>query len=93
MVTLPVFLIMALVPTVGWLARGLPGMLVGLVAGPALAWPWWSYSVPKWRDWVEDQGIAPEAVQARAEAIGLLWPRGHRFERTEFPRRDGRKGW
>jgi len=93
MVTLPVFLIMLLVPTVGWLVRQWPGVMVGLVAGPGLAWPWWSYAVPRWRDWVEDQGIAPEEVQEEAERIGLLWPRGSRWERTEFRRRNGRKGW
>lgn len=92
-VTLPVCLIMAAGPTLGWLASGWLGALIGLVLGPCFAWPWWSFAIPKWRDWVEDHGIRPEEIQGPAEAVGLVWSAGSFFERTEFRRRDGRRGW
>lgn len=92
-VTLPVLLIILAAPVIGWLAGGGAGLLLGVVTGSGFAWPWWSFAVPRWRDWVIDNGLSPEDVQDTAEAIGLLWPRGSRWERTEFPRRNGRKGW
>jgi hypothetical protein len=65
----------------------------GVSVGTSVAWAWWSFAIPRWRDWVEDSGLAPGDVQDLAVRVGLLWPVGSRFERTEFPRRDGRRGW
>ena len=50
----------------------------------ALAWLWWSISVPRWRVWayarVEDVAALKQlAVEAR-----LTWPDGSIFERTEL---------
>ena len=63
-----------------------------LLAG-LIAWPWWSYAVPRWRDWVEEQGLRPDDVQPLAQQTGLIWPRGFFLERTELRRRNGRRGW
>jgi hypothetical protein len=65
----------------------------GAMIGGVIAWPWWAWSVPRWRDWVEDHGLKPEDVQELAVKTGLLWPEGSLSERTEFRRRDGRRGW
>lgn len=92
-VTLPVVVLLGIAPVVGGILADWRGALLGAFSGSLFAWPWWSYAVPRWRDWVLDQGLRPSDVQDRAEAIGLLWPQGSWFERTEFPRRDGRKGW
>lgn len=92
-VTLPVLMILGAAPVVGAVLAGWQGAICGSIAGTFFAWPWWSYAVPRWRDWVLDHGLRPRDVQASAEAIGLLWPEGSWFERTEFRRRDGRKGW
>jgi hypothetical protein len=99
-VTLPVFATIITGGAVGlWLGGrlgplfGLVGLLVGIVLGAAVAWVWWSFTVPVWRDWVVDQGLTPSDVQELAVATGLVWPRGSHFERTEFPRRGGRRGW
>ena len=67
--------------------------LVGVGIGTRVAWIWWSFAIPRWRDWVEDSGLAPSDVQDGAVRVRLLWPAGSKFERTGFPRRDGRRGW
>jgi hypothetical protein len=53
--------------------------------GFILAWLWWSYSVPRWREWALKQpGVNPEELQKAAEVVTLVWPKGHFFEKTEL---------
>ena len=57
------------------------GLLLGFVA----AWLWWSYSVPRWRQWALKQlGVTEEELQKAAEVAMLVWPKGSFFEKTEF---------
>ena len=56
--------------------------LVGFV----LAWLWWSYSVPRWRIWAYARVANIPDLKVRAVQVGLTWPDGHIFERTEFKR-------
>ncbi len=56
-----------------------------VIAAPFIAWIWWSYAVPRWRSWALRRGADPEELQALAEREKLVWPRGHFFEKTEFP--------
>jgi hypothetical protein len=94
MVTLPVVLIMIAVILVLWISLGpRVGLLIGVFAGPGTAWIWWSFMVPRWRDWVIDNGLHADDVQRAAALTGLVWPRGSLFERTEFRRRNGTRGW
>jgi len=65
----------------------------GAVLGSGVAWIWWSFAIPRWRDWVIDVGLTPRDVQDLAVRVGLVWPVGSFFERTERRRRDGRRGW
>ena len=90
-VTIPVLLIIGLLATLGWalLGRASLGMIVGII----VAWVWWSFSVARWRDWVEANGLRPDDVQELARQTGLLWPRGSWLERTEFRRQNGKRGW
>jgi len=92
-VTVPVLMTIVLAACIGYLVSGRPGTLLGIVIGAILAWPVWSFLVPQWRDWVESQGLAPEDVQGLAAATGLVWPRGSFVERTEFRRKNGKRGW
>jgi hypothetical protein len=97
-VNVPVLVIIALVGLVGDVLIGshlawgtsLPiGWVVGLLAGCAVAWLWWSWSVPRWRRWALRRGAAPDQLQRLAAATLLVWPKGSIFERTEFRPRDG----
>jgi hypothetical protein len=58
-----------------------------LLGGGLAAWVWWSFTVPRWRDWALDRGIDPERLQKFAFRTGLTWPKGSLFERTEFRKR------
>jgi hypothetical protein len=59
------------------------GLLV-FVAGFVLAWLWWSLSVARWRVWAYERVDDIHALKEQAVAVGLTWPDGHVFERTEF---------
>ena len=85
---------MGLCAVLGWLVSGKPaGGVIGLVLGVLPGWLWWSYSIPRWRDWLEDNGISEASVYDLAVRTDLVFPRGSVFEATEFRRRDGSRGW
>jgi Na+/proline symporter len=57
----------------------------GILLGVVLGWLWWSFSIPRWREWALKQpGVDPDQLQKAAEIAGLVWPKGHFFEKTEF---------
>src|SRR3569623_1739646 len=64
----------------------------GFLAGVALAWLWWSWQVPRWRDWVTARGAPVAAVQRLAVRTMLVWPKGSLMGRTALRRRDGTRG-
>lgn len=60
-------------------------MCVSMPLGFIMAWLWWSYSVPRWREWALKQtGVNADELQKAAEVATLVWPKGHFFEKTEF---------
>ncbi len=92
-VSLPALAIMGMGGLVGWLLLPRGGVLLGLVVAVGPAWLWWSYSVPRWRDWLDEMGIPEAKVYRLAVNTGLVFPRGFFFEGTECRRRDGTRGW
>jgi hypothetical protein len=92
-VTLPVVGVIMLFGFIGWLLNGVGALFIGLIVGSVIAWPCWSFLMPRWRDWVEDAGLTGDDVQRLAVNTFLLWPKGSLFERTEFKRRNGKRGW
>lgn len=52
--------------------------------GFAVAWLWWSLSVPRWRVWSYERVTDVAALKTRAIEVGLTWPDGHVFARTEI---------
>lgn len=62
---------------------GLPVFIAGFV----LAWLWWSFSVPRWRIWAYERVDDIRTLKEEAVAIGLTWPDGHSFGRTEIKSR------
>jgi hypothetical protein len=67
-------------PTVSILMAMLALFLLGFV----IAWCWWSYMVPRWRVWAWERVEDLHGLRKRAVRAGLIWPEGHRFEKTEF---------
>jgi hypothetical protein len=93
-VSLPALGSLLITTLVGWVVtEQFAGALIGTVVGVIPAWLWWSYAIPRWRDWLEDQGIPEASVYRRAVDTGLVFPRGFFLEGTEFRRRDGSRGW
>jgi hypothetical protein len=92
-VTLAVVGIIAFCGFIGWLLNGVGALFVGLIAGSVIVWPFWSFLMPRWRDWVEDSGLRGDDVQRLAVLTFLLWPAGSIFAGTEFKRRNGKRGW
>lgn len=82
-----------------FLAMGLPLLMLAL-AGPlnipysiagacvalgfVLAWIRWSLQVPRWRVWALEHVDDSDALHQRAVQVGIEWPYGHIFERTEI---------
>lgn len=59
------------------------GLLV-FAAGFVAAWAWWSFAVPRWRLWAYQRVDDIPPLKVRAVQVGLTWPDGHLFERTEM---------
>jgi hypothetical protein len=58
--------------------------LIFLLVGFILAWLWWSFTVPRWRQWALKRGAPADRLQKLAVSTGLVWPKGSFFEKTEF---------
>lgn len=54
------------------------------LAGFALAWLWWSLSVPRWRLWAYQRVFDIPALKAEAVRVGLTWPDDSPFAGTEI---------
>jgi hypothetical protein len=59
---------------------GLPVALAGFV----LAWSWWSLTIARWRVWAYERVDDIHALKKSAVNVGLTWPDGHVFSRTEM---------
>lgn len=59
-------------------------VLPSVPAGILVAWAWWSFRVPQWRIWALQHVEDIENLHKRAVQIGIEWPYGHIFERTEI---------
>lgn len=64
-----------------------PSLVIGFVG----AWTWWSVTIPKWRLWAYERVDDIPALKARAVAVGLTWPDGHVFEKTEIKSEEHRR--
>ena len=83
-ISLPVVIIMGLVPLLGCILRGQNGAMIGVALGLLVAWLWWSIFVPRWREWARSRGIDEERTQSLAERSLLVWPKGSILGKTEI---------
>jgi hypothetical protein len=54
------------------------------LGGFVSAWLWWSVSIPKWRLWAYEHVVDLGKLKQSAVEVGLTWPDGNFFERTEI---------
>jgi hypothetical protein len=59
-----------------------------LAIGGLLGWTWWSFTIARWRKWAITRGAPPDRLQKWAVAVGLTWPKGWIFEKTEIQPKD-----
>jgi len=83
-VNLPVVCIIGLAFLLAYLLKGPTWGALGLFLGIIPAWLWWSFMVPRWREWATRQGADAFETQLLGERSGLVWPQGSMFEKTEF---------
>ena len=74
----PLFAVTRLMPQPGYWGLG------AFVGGFVAAWLWWSITVPRWRLWAYERVHDLDALRRSAVEVGLTWPGGHIFERTEI---------
>jgi hypothetical protein len=86
-VNLPVVILIGLAGVCALRFGGPIWGLAGVFLSPFLGWIWWSFSVPRWREWAKEKGADEELTQALAARRGPVWPKGSFFEKTEFRRR------
>jgi hypothetical protein len=55
-----------------------------LIIGTFLGWTWWSFTIARWRKWAINHGAPPNRLQKWAVIVGLTWPKGWIFEKTEI---------
>jgi membrane protein YdbS with pleckstrin-like domain len=53
-----------------------------------VAWLYWSLPIARWRTWVNSSCSDLVATQQLAVLVGLTWPKGWVFEKTEIPTED-----
>jgi hypothetical protein len=55
-----------------------------LIIGFFIGWTWWSFTITRWRKWALNRGVPSDQLQKWAVAVGLTWPKGLIFEKTEI---------
>jgi hypothetical protein len=83
-VNLPVISIMALGGLLAYALKGPAWTAFGILLGIIPAWLWWSFMIPRWREWAKNHGADEERTQYLGQRRGLVWARGSIFEKTEF---------
>lgn len=58
--------------------------MVLFLCGVAVAWLWWSLSIPKWRLWAYERVVDIAQLKRSAVNAGLTWPDGSIFSKTEI---------
>ncbi len=46
-----------------------------LLVGFAVAWLWWAFALPRWRQWALQKGIPEDRLHKAAVMTGLEWPK------------------
>lgn len=60
-----------------------------------IGWIWWSYRIVKWKYWAFSHVQPDESKKLynRAIAVGLIWPTGSRFNKTEIWTQKDKEKW
>lgn len=88
LITRPVWAIIVTVSVgaylLGRMTGWIPLLVVSPFTGPVVASFWWSYAIPRWREWATRRGVDPVVLQNVAARERLVWPDKHPFGRKGF---------
>jgi len=74
-----------------------PDIIVAIIVIIAvmLGWLWWSYKIVKWKFWAFSQLDYEESEELYIKSIevGLIWPTGNIFNKTEIWTKSDKEKW
>jgi|SRR5690554_1082393 len=74
-----------------------PSIIVALTVFFAIivGWTWWSYRIVKWKYWAFSQIDTANSIKlyTRAIEVGLIWPKGSVFNKTEIWTNEDKRKW
>lgn len=70
-------------------------VIATLIIAICIGWIWWSFKIVKWKYWAFSQLNKEESyvLYEKAIKIGLLWPKGNIFNKTEIWLKKDKKKW
>ena len=57
---------------------------LGAILGCVIGWLYWSYSIPKWRNWALAHGVNKEELSKWGRRTLLTWKEDSLLAKTEF---------
>ncbi|MEH6407515.1 MAG: hypothetical protein V7767_09555 [Leeuwenhoekiella sp.] len=70
-------------------------VMIVVIISVCIGWIWWSYKVVKWKYWAFSQLNTDDSYKlyAKAVGVGLIWPTGSVFNRTEIWTKEDKNKW
>ena len=70
-------------------------VIATLIIAICIGWIWWSFKIVKWKYWAFSQLNKEESyvLYEKAIKIGLLWPKGNIFNKTEIWSKKDKYKW
>jgi len=70
-------------------------VMITVMVSIFIGWTWWSYKIVKWKYWAFSQINLNDcyALHSKAIAVGLIWPTGSIFNKTEIWTKNDRDKW
>jgi hypothetical protein len=70
-------------------------VMIAVLISILIGWTWWSYKIVKWKYWAFSKLDLNDSYElySKAIAVGLIWPTGSIFNKTEIWTKADRNRW
>ena len=70
-------------------------VMISVILAICIGWVWWSYKIVKWKFWAFSQINTEKSneLYLMAVGVGLIWPAGSVFNKTEIWTKDDKDKW
>jgi hypothetical protein len=70
-------------------------VMITVLISICIGWTWWSYKIVKWKIWAFSQvePVNSYELYERAIGVGLIWPTGSIFNKTEIWTKKDKENW